>query len=176
LEGEPAREVLSFVEGRGVEMIVAGSHGLSFVGRLLLGSVSTRLVRGARVPVLVVPPPEPPTELQGTVHGKLTHPWVVELAEFTQANAGCRTTLELHDPDVGVQECGKGFPLWGVDYDPRADRIDIMLGRSGTVEGHLTHSLPFPEELEVLRGEQGKDHALRIQLRHGQVILRIHRD
>ncbi len=176
LEGEPAHEILSYAEGRGVEMIVAGSHGLSFMGRLLMGSVSTRLVRGARVPVMVVPPVEPAAELQEISDRGKVHPWVEELAQFTRANAGCKTTLELHDPELGLQECGKDFPLWGVDYDAKADRVDIMLGRSGTVEGHLTHSLPGPEEIEVVRGEGGRSHALRIRLRAGQVILRVQRD
>ena len=56
LEGEPAHELLEFAQGRGIDLLVAGSHGHSFVGRLLMGSVSTRLIRGAKVPVLVVPP------------------------------------------------------------------------------------------------------------------------
>jgi len=56
LEGEPAHELLEFARGRGIDLLVAGSHGHSFVGRLLMGSVSTRLIRGAKVPVLVVPP------------------------------------------------------------------------------------------------------------------------
>ncbi len=56
LEGEPAHELLSFATGKGTELLVAGSHGHSFVGRLLMGSVSTRLIRASRVPVLVVPP------------------------------------------------------------------------------------------------------------------------
>jgi nucleotide-binding universal stress UspA family protein len=58
LEGEPSHELLEFCDARGIELIVAGSHGHSFLGRLLMGSVSTRLIRGAHVPVLVVPPSE----------------------------------------------------------------------------------------------------------------------
>ena len=73
-------------------------------------------------------------------------------------------------------KCGKDFPLWGVDYDPRKDRIEIMLGRSGTVEGHLTHSIPSPREVRVVRGEDGRAEALEITLPQGQVVLRIHRD
>ncbi len=177
LEGEPAHELLAFVKSRGVELLVAGSHGLSFVGRLLMGSVSTRIIRGARVPVLVIPPLDlaPEVERAGPGSGTL-HPWVRELQEFTAANAGCRTTLELDDPEVGAQECGRDFPLWGVDYDPRSGRVDIMLGRSGTVEGHLTHSLPNPQSVEVIRGEEGRDQGLRIRFPRGQILLRIHRD
>lgn len=177
LEGEPARELLAFAEGRGVELVTAGSHGLSFVGRLLMGSVSTRLIRGARIPVLVVPPLERTEEVLPSGRSEGTaHPWVQELHDFTRANAGRRTTLQVIDPELGLQECGKNFPLWGVDFDPRRDRVNIMLGRSGTVEGHLTHSIPSPLEVQVVRGAEGRTEALHLRLERGQVILRIHRD
>ncbi len=63
LEGEPSNEILGFAKGNRVEMVVAGSHGHSFVGRLLMGSVSTRLIRSAQLPVFVVPPLDRPEEL-----------------------------------------------------------------------------------------------------------------
>jgi nucleotide-binding universal stress UspA family protein len=177
LEGEPAHELLDFAHGRGIELLGAGSHGHSFVGRLLMGSVSTRLIRSAGVPVLVVPPGEVTEEVLVEEHrGATQHPWVRELDAFTKANAGRRTTLEVPDPDAGAQECGKGFPLWGVDYDPKRDRLNIMLGRSGTVEGHLTHSLQSPQEVQVVVGEGGRTEALRVRLARGEVILRVHRD
>jgi nucleotide-binding universal stress UspA family protein len=44
--------------GRGdVEMIVMASHGRSAIQRWMMGSVSERVVRGATVPVTVVPAP-----------------------------------------------------------------------------------------------------------------------
>ena len=174
LEGEPAREILAFAERRGLELLAAGSHGLSFVGRLLMGSVSTRLIRGSRVPVLIVPPIERPEEVSfGAGAEEGAHPWVKELKEFTLANAGRRTTLEVMDPELGVQVCGRNLSLWGVDYDPRGDRIHIMMGRSGTVDGHLTHSLAAPRGVQVVRGESGRTEALFVELQEGKVILRI---
>lgn len=177
LEGEPSHELLEFAQGRDTELLVAGSHGHSFVGRLLMGSVSTRLIRSATVPVLVVPPTEPSEEVMAQeAQEEVSKPWVQELNDFTRANVGRKTTLELDDPELGLQECGRNFPLWGVDYDPRRDRIDIMLGRSGTVEGHLTHSLPGPMELEIIRGPDGRADALEITFQAGRAILRIHRE
>jgi nucleotide-binding universal stress UspA family protein len=177
LEGEPSHELLAFSDDREIELLVAGSHGLSFVGRLLMGSVSTRLVRGAHVPVLVLPPSDLAQEVfvqDGS--GEDVHPWVTQMEEFSRANMGRRTTLELDDPEFGAQQCGKNFPLWGVDYDPRRDRINIMLGRSGTVEGHLTHSIPGPRDLNVETDERGLAQTLQIRLENGQIVLRIHRD
>jgi nucleotide-binding universal stress UspA family protein len=56
LQGEPARELLAFAEEYGVDVVAAGAHGRSAFGRLVLGSVSTALVRAARCGVLVAPP------------------------------------------------------------------------------------------------------------------------
>lgn len=177
LEGEPAHELLTFAEDQGSDLLVAGSHGLSFVGRLLMGSVSTRLIRGAHIPVLVIPPTELTDEVLAEDEGAGTaHPWVREMNEFSRANVGRRTTLELNDPELGAQECGRNFPLWGVTYDPRRDRVEIMLGRSGTVDGHLTHSIPAPQDLSVEYDEKGTAQTLQIRLRQGQIVLKVHRD
>jgi nucleotide-binding universal stress UspA family protein len=177
LEGEPAHELLGFSEVKGADFLVAGSHGHSFVGRLLMGSVSTRLIRGAHVPVLVIPPSDLTKEVfphRETDGG--THPWVAEMEDFSKANLGRRTTLELNDPELGAQECGKNFPLWGVDYDPKRDRLNIMLGRSGTIDGHLTHSIPAPQDVRVELDAAGNAQALQVRLRQGQIVLKIHRD
>ena len=177
LEGEPSHQILTFAKGKNIDMLAAGSHGHSFVGRLMMGSVSTRLVRASDVPVLVVPPTDRPEEVleDGREEGAL-NTWARELQEFSRANAGRRTTLRLEDPEIGIQECGKEFPLWGAVYDAKRDRVDMMLGRSGTVDGHLTHSLPAPKSIEIQRRDDGKAEALVIQLRTGRAVLWIHRD
>jgi nucleotide-binding universal stress UspA family protein len=63
-EGSIAGEALSLAAAKDAEMIVAGSHGMGFLGRLMLGSVSTRLMRGANCPVLIAPPRERARELE----------------------------------------------------------------------------------------------------------------
>lgn len=55
VRGNAARELLRAARERGVDLIVAGSHGHSAFERVLVGSVATALLRGARVPVLVLP-------------------------------------------------------------------------------------------------------------------------
>jgi len=64
-EGGPAHEALRLAEEVGADLIAAGSHGAGFLGRILMGSVSTRIVRGARCAVLVSPPRNEPTEITG---------------------------------------------------------------------------------------------------------------
>ena len=56
LHGDPPKEMLDFAREAEVELIAAGSHGRSLLQRAVLGSVSTKLVRGAACSVLVCPP------------------------------------------------------------------------------------------------------------------------
>ena len=54
IEEGTADQVISRVaEAKAVDLIVVGSHGRSAVGRILLGSVSDRLVHDCKRPVLV---------------------------------------------------------------------------------------------------------------------------
>jgi nucleotide-binding universal stress UspA family protein len=54
LKGSPAEKILDFADERGVDMIVVGSLGKGGIERFALGSVSEKVVRHAKVPVLVV--------------------------------------------------------------------------------------------------------------------------
>lgn len=58
-EGDPAETILSASESERADIIVLGSHDRGRLGRLVLGSISTRVSAGARCGVLVVPR-EPP--------------------------------------------------------------------------------------------------------------------
>ncbi len=54
LKGDPAEKIVNFSEEQNVDMIVVGSHGIGGFERLVIGSVSEKVVRHAKVPVLVV--------------------------------------------------------------------------------------------------------------------------
>ena len=58
LEGEPAPELISFAERANVELIAVGSHRHPFLTRMLVGSVTSALVRNAQCSLLVAPPTE----------------------------------------------------------------------------------------------------------------------
>jgi nucleotide-binding universal stress UspA family protein len=64
LEGSPGAELIGLAEAIGADLIAAGSHGTGFLGRVLMGSVSRRLLRSADCSVLVAPPVERATELE----------------------------------------------------------------------------------------------------------------
>ena len=52
--GAPADEILAAAIGLDADVIVLGARGLGAMKRLLLGSVSEKVLRGARCPVLIV--------------------------------------------------------------------------------------------------------------------------
>lgn len=57
LQGIDHRAILAEAERVQPSLIVAGTHGRSRLERMFLGSVSDRLLRGAKAPVLLVPEP-----------------------------------------------------------------------------------------------------------------------
>ncbi|KTG21461.1 universal stress protein [Haloferax profundi] len=52
--GEPARAIRNFVESNDIDLVVMGSHGRSGLSRVILGSVTEKVLRRTRLPVLVV--------------------------------------------------------------------------------------------------------------------------
>jgi nucleotide-binding universal stress UspA family protein len=52
--GNPAAAILDLAED-GYDLVVVGTRGISGLSRFLMGSVSTRVVQFAKVPVMVVP-------------------------------------------------------------------------------------------------------------------------
>ncbi len=54
-EGAADEQIISYSREHGVDLIVISTHGCGGVKRLLLGSVTDRVIRSCQVPVLVVP-------------------------------------------------------------------------------------------------------------------------
>lgn len=99
--------------------------------------------------------------------------WVRLLHEFTQRNAGRRARLELDDPELGAQWQEVDYPLLGVAYDRRDERVEIMVGFMGDTDQRLTHSITDVSELEVLGSASGRGEVLRIGHGGVQTLLRL---
>ena len=52
--GAPVEEILEYAGAESIDLIVIGTHGRGLVGQMLLGSVAERVVRRAKMPVLMV--------------------------------------------------------------------------------------------------------------------------
>ncbi|HEY8549291.1 MAG TPA: universal stress protein [Vicinamibacterales bacterium] len=67
--GDAAREIRAEAEGWPADLLIMGTHGRTGFERLFLGSVTEKVLRSTRVPVLTIPPPvrEPGSPLFKTI-------------------------------------------------------------------------------------------------------------
>jgi len=176
LQGDPATELLAFATSVNADLIATGSHGYGFVARMLIGSVTTRILRCSTCSVLCVPHAAAMTRLRVTADPSVitTIPrpdWTVELDAFTRRNIGRRGTLEVDDPDIGAQAQENDYPLLGATFDPHDERLELMFGAVGDVGHHLTRSIGHIGEIDTLTNESGRDIALRVVHGNGQTLL-----
>jgi nucleotide-binding universal stress UspA family protein len=54
--GDPATEIINVADSHDFELVVMATHGRSGVLRMLMGSVAEKVLRGLRVPVMMVRP------------------------------------------------------------------------------------------------------------------------
>jgi nucleotide-binding universal stress UspA family protein len=170
--GDPAHELLRLAGDIRAELIVTGSHGLNFLSRLLIGSVSTSLLRKAGCSILIAPPVEGPdfvAELLPEMQRFAFYQWSERLEEFTRRNAGRRARLEVIDPDLGAQVVEDDVPLLGASFDARDSRVYLMFGGNG--REHFTHQIGGITAIQKLRDRAGADVMLRIGHGSGQTLL-----
>jgi nucleotide-binding universal stress UspA family protein len=177
LAGLPVERVLEYAESVGADLVAAGRQGHGFWEHLFVGRVTTGLVRGAHVPVLVTPEPsaaevdELARRLTGVSEGRSPEEWAAQLDGFARRNRGRPTLLETQDPVRGFQVQEVGHALLGATYDPRDRRVELMLGETGADRPHLTHSIPDVTAVAVASDEAGPDLALRVTHGGGWTLL-----
>lgn len=174
--GDAARELIACAHEMHAELIAAGSHGHGFVTRVVLGSVTTALLRAANCAVLVVPPNALPIRSSETADSSLalhvdSSQWAAVLNDFTRTNAGRRTQLEIDDPEIGAQAQEHDYPLRGVTFDAHDKRVEIMLGADRGGEPHLSRSIGGVTSVDLLTDNDGHDVALRLRHGAGQTVL-----
>jgi nucleotide-binding universal stress UspA family protein len=57
--GNPAEEIVTYANKKGIDLIVMGTHGRRGLERTLMGSVADHVIKNAAVPVLTVNPFRP---------------------------------------------------------------------------------------------------------------------
>lgn len=176
LQGDPATELLAFATSVNADLIATGSHGHGFVTRMLIGSVTTRILRCATCSVLTVPHTaamaQARTAAEPAVVTAVDRPeWSRALDEFTKRNLGRRGVLEVDDPEIGAQAQEHDYPLLGATYDQHDGRVELMFGELGDPDRHLSRSIGNVSRIDVLTDEQGRDVALRIAHGAGQTLL-----
>jgi nucleotide-binding universal stress UspA family protein len=176
LQGDPATELLAFATSVNADLIATGSHGHGFVTRMLIGSVTTRILRCATCSVLTVPHSAAMTQARTTVEPPvitaLDQPqWSHSLNDFTRRNIGRRGVLEVDDPEIGAQAQEHDYPLLGATYDQHDGRVELMFGELGDIDRHLTRGIGDVARIDILTDDRGRDIALRIAHGAGQTLL-----
>ena len=168
VEGKPAEIVLALARVERADLVVAATHGRGALERMLLGSTSAALLRGAECSVLLVPEPPLVERLRlerlmgGTSTSRAPTEWNEELQTFIRRNRGRRTRLEIDDPSLGAQVQETGYALVGAAYDAHDDRVELMFGGMHTGEAHLTHSVAGVDSISVQCDATEQDSALLI--------------
>jgi nucleotide-binding universal stress UspA family protein len=178
LAGDPASELLGLAAELSADLIITGSHGHNFLSRLLVGSVSTRLLRKAGCSILVAPPLDAPDFLKelpdGPGPGRFAfYEWAERLEEFTRQNLWRRARMEIIDPEIGAQIAEDDVPFMGASFDPRDGRVQLMFGSRKGDGKHLTHSIDGVTAIQILRGRTSG--SFRIGHGRGQTLLTLER-
>ena len=98
LSGRAARQIVRYAADKGIDLIVAGTHGRTGLSRAILGSVAEAVLRTASCPVLTVPPatlqPEPKQEEASQIEEVGGHRCIVCGSPTDDlACEGCRTRI-----------------------------------------------------------------------------------
>lgn len=72
--GRPAREIVAHAEAMQADLIIMGTHGRGGFERLFLGSVTEKVLRSSRVPVLTVPPRAPQADIAPALYSTILCP------------------------------------------------------------------------------------------------------
>jgi len=176
LQGDPATELLAFATSVNADLIATGSHGHGFVTRMLIGSVTTRILRCSTCSVLTVPHVGAMARVRNTTEPAVVNSvdrpeWSHALDTFTRRNIGRRGTLEVDDPEIGAQAQEQDYPLLGATYDQHDGRVELMFGELGDLDRHLSRSIGNVGRIDVLTDDRGRDVALRIAHGVGQTLL-----
>ena len=177
LVGLPAEELIAFAAGHDADLIAVGRHGHRWLERLLVGSVTTAVVRESERSVLVVPDPgvaeldRVQRYLNGTFSSSSPEQWEEVLDGVALRNRGRLTQLETDDPAFGVQVQERGYAFAGASWDRHDRRVALMFSRPGDRATHLTRIIDGVTELGLLTGDDGADQALRVGHGDGQTLL-----
>jgi nucleotide-binding universal stress UspA family protein len=72
LQGDPAEEIIRYAHQKKIDLIIMGTHTRKGISKVVWGSVSERVIKGVRVPVMVISP-----NIEGTVfQSELMDPYV----------------------------------------------------------------------------------------------------
>ena len=100
--------------------------------------------------------------------------WAIFFDDLSKKWEGQGVALEVFGPEIGdqIEESQMffaGLTAEVTDKDGRQDKIEMMLG--GKPDGHLTHTISAPTEVDLQRADSGAYSALHIKAADGTTSL-----
>ena len=178
LHGDVAATLLAHAREQGAGVITCGGRRHSFVERMLLGSVSTELIRRAECTVVVMPDLGQDTgedllpTTAGVVESWDANAWPGLIQRFGRRNAGRPTQLRFRTASPqGVGSVESGYRLVDASFDRAASRAEIVLSDPGTAGSQLSHRISNVRAVMVSTDATGRDTALRLDTVGGRCTL-----
>lgn len=121
VEGHPAETILAHAEEIDADLIVAGTHGRTGMGRRVIGSVAERIVRHAPCPVMTIRLPETDETVEDEAR-------VREIASDALASEGTEATVTDAERQVSVWvvEAEGDEASYVVYVDPVTQRASVI--------------------------------------------------
>jgi nucleotide-binding universal stress UspA family protein len=175
LHGDVAPVLLAFARDQRAGLIACGGRRHSFIARMLLGSVSTELIRRADCTVVVLPDRGHETGVEmfsaagGVVESWDANAWPGLIERFGRRNGGRATQLRVRT--AGPQGAGSvesGYRLVDASFDRAASRAEIVLGDAETASSQLSHRISNVRAVMVSTDASGRDTALRLDTVSGR--------
>ena len=178
LHGNPSDRLVEYIDTINADLVVTATHGYGFLRRMVLGSVTTELVRSVPCSVLCVPGrARTIAAARATAHTtQQTHSYAIDVLDaqlnaFTTRNAGRTCGIEMDRDDLGAQSLGHGMPLVGATYDKYDRSVTLMFGASSLQGEHLSHRMVGCESVHTIANAEGRDQVMRIVHDGGQTLL-----
>jgi nucleotide-binding universal stress UspA family protein len=177
LHGDVADSLLAYAR-HDAGLIACGGRRHSFIERMLLGSVSTELIRRADCTVVVLPDAGPessaelPPAMGGVVESWDAHAWPGLIERFGRRNGGRATQLRFKTASPqGAGSVESGYHLVDASFDRAASRAEIVLGDPESASSQLSHRISNVRAVMVSTDATGRDTALRLDTVTGRFTL-----
>jgi nucleotide-binding universal stress UspA family protein len=175
LHGDVAGTLLAHAREAGAGLLACGGRRHSFIERVLLGSVSTELIRRTEWPLLVVPsrPQDEADDARPAMGGMVeswdANAWPGLIERFGRRNGGRPTQLRFRTASPqGAASVEQGYRLLDARFDRAASRAEIVLGDPESESSQLAHRISNVRAVMVSTDASGRDTALRLDTEDGR--------
>jgi nucleotide-binding universal stress UspA family protein len=180
LHGDVAPALLALAHERSAGLIACGGRRHSFVERMLLGSVSTELIRRADCTVAVMPDGGETQDVDafatmgGVVESWDANAWPGLIERFGRRNGGRAAQLRVTTASPrGAGSVELGYRLVDASFDRAASRAEIVLGDAESPSSQLSHRISNVRGVMVSTDASGRDTMLRLDTVSGRCTLAV---